>query len=389
MKAAFEACHWLIKSIDVYLKGYRNDLNNNYPGINALTLSSMLIHLADKFEDKKDPSPEIARIRGDLNELIGALTFTLETKADEESADYWTLISLAELRVLTADNVATVRRAYKKALTASRRNPFYLNSPIAQLEILELLGLRRRFVKVGLETLHEELNRIFQEDGNAPKAKSASSKKVKSRAFLFAGYMADHNNKEQKTFPADMESEIRAEIRRRLEKFKASSKDIAFTAGLSAGSEIIFAELCAEKGLRVKAHLALNEAEYVREFVSPCGEEWVDRFYKIRNHPLVDEEYQSDCIGEPKADDDPFERNVRWALYSSLLFGVDKVRLFALWNGKSGRLNDRDARLVKHLVDLMRDTGGAIEQINPSKHVIASEARQSPREREIASRRSQ
>ena len=69
----------------------------------------------------------------------------------------------------------------------------------------------------------------------------------------------------------------------------------------------------------------------------------------------------------PKEGDNVHERNNRWALYSALVRGVDKVRLVAVWDGKSESSKDLDARLVKHMVDLMRDTGGMVEQINPSK----------------------
>jgi hypothetical protein len=93
----------------------------------------------------------------------------------------------------------------------------------------------------------------------------------------------------------------------------------------------------------------------------------VERFYKMRNHPLVDEYYQPDCVGLPKESDNVHERNNRWALYSALARGIDKVRLIAVWDGKGEVSTDLDARLVKHMVDLMRDTGGMIENINPAK----------------------
>ena len=147
MKSAFDSYHWLIKSANIYMKGFHLDLNNYYPGVNAFTLSTLALHLADKFDDKKDPDPDITRIRQDLPELRGALIFGLEEMAENDNADYWTLISLAELRVLTAENTSSVTRAYRKALTASRRNLFFLNSSLAQLEILKALGLRDEFVQ--------------------------------------------------------------------------------------------------------------------------------------------------------------------------------------------------------------------------------------------------
>ncbi|MDO9303674.1 MAG: hypothetical protein Q7T89_19965, partial [Anaerolineales bacterium] len=115
--------------------------------------------------------------------------------------------------------------------------------------------------------------------------------------------------------------------------------------------------------------LPLPESAYIRQFVSPGGDAWVDRFYKIRNHPLVDEQYQIENVGLPKSGDDPYERNNRWALYSSLGRGIDKVTLIALWNSHGDKPKDRDARLVHHMIELMRDTGGAIEQISTSKYV--------------------
>ena len=373
MKSAFDSYHWLIRAVDIYLRGYNIDLNNHYPGVNALTLSTLALHLADKFDDKKDPDPDITHIRSNISELRGALIFGLEAEAEDERADYWTLISLADLRVLTAENVVSVIRAYRKALTASRRNLFFLNSSLAQLQILKALGLRDEFVQAGINTIQEEIARV-DEDGTAKLSKKKSSlkkKKVEGQVFLFTGYMVDFPSKEKKTFPADKERELRNEIIKKLEKFNAGPNDLAFTGGLSAGSEIIFAEICAEKGIHVEVHLPLPEAAYIREFVSPGGDAWVERFYKIRSHPLVDEMYQLENVGAPKDGDDPFERNNRWALYSSLIRGIEKVRLIAVWNGLNSKQKDRDARLIRHMIELMRDTGGVIEQINTSKYIYS------------------
>jgi hypothetical protein len=168
-------------------------------------------------------------------------------------------------------------------------------------------------------------------------------------------------------FPPEREPEIRAAIQAVLEKHKADSKDLAVTTGMDAGSEILFVECCVERGIPVQAYFPFAEAPYVRDFVSPGGDGWVERFYRMRNHPLVTEYYQPDQVGAPKPGDNVHERNNRWALYSALARGIDKVRLIALWDGRRDASDDQDARLIKHMVDLMRDTGGVIEQINPKK----------------------
>jgi len=369
LKAAFESYHWLIKSANTYIKGYRKDLNESYPGVNALTMSMIAVHLADKFDDKKDPDPEIVALRRVLPELRYSLSFTLENESEDDMADYWTLVSLAELRVLTADNPASVARSYRKAITASRRNLVYLESSLGQLEILQKLDIGHDCVRVGMKTLKEEIARLQLIEGRKPKGKSKKKSAPKSQGmtFLFGGYMIDYPEKLYKTFPKDKEGEVRAEILKRLEKFKAGDGDHACVPGLSAGSEIIFAELCVERGMHVNVNFPLRDADYIREFVSPGGDEWVERFYKVRNHPLVEDHYQIERLGQLKEGDDLYERNNRWAVYSSLQRGIEKVRLIALWDGRPAGKMDRDGRLVKNMVDTMREVGGQVEHINSAK----------------------
>ncbi len=376
LKTAFESYHWLLKSFQTYLKGYRLDLDQFYPGVNALTLGTILVSLADQFEDKAQPDPEIQEVRHLLPEMQGSLIFALETKAQNEMADYWTLISLAELRVLMAGITQEVARAYRKALTASRGNQFSLQSSLAQLEILHLLDLRLEFVQAGISVINEELGRIRKEllvegtqskPGKVEASLPGHSPKNEGMVFLFTGYMINNSRKKENHFPPEKEQEIKEAIDAILNKYEAGPDDLAVTTGMDAGSEILFVESCAERGVPVQVYFPLVESSYVRDFVSPGGEGWVERFYNMRNHPLVNEYYQPDCVGLPKEGDNVHERNNRWALYSALARGIDKVRLIAVWDGKSEASKDLDARLVKHMVELMRDTGGMIEPINPAK----------------------
>ncbi|HLO28017.1 MAG TPA: hypothetical protein VK249_02710, partial [Anaerolineales bacterium] len=195
----------------------------------------------------------------------------------------------------------------------------------------------------------------------------AKAPKNQGMVFLFTGYMISNPQKRENQFPPEKESEIKEAIHAILDKYDAGPDDLAVTTGMDAGSEILFVESCAERGVPVQAYFPVPEAPYVRDFVSPGGDQWVERFYRMRNHHLVDEFYQPDCVGLPKEGDNIHERNNRWALYSALARGIDKVRLIALWDGKGEIARDLDARLVKHMVDLMRDTGGMVEQINPVK----------------------
>jgi len=372
LRTAFDSYHWLIRAIDTYMRGYRVNLNETYPGVNALTLSTMLVDLANRFDDPASPDPEIDWVRRTLEELGGTLSFALTGVIDEDRADYWMLVSMAELRVLTAKNVSEVIRAYRKALTASRRNTFFLQSSLGQLEMLKSLEMRTEFVDAGIMVITEEMRRMKKEESAAEVVKAGVKRIETPRSregyiFLFTGYMVNNSQKIDGHFPPEKEADIRNAILAVLEKHHAGPDDLAVATGMDAGSEIIFVECCVERGIPVRAYFPLPEAPYVRDFVSPGGEGWVERFYQLRNHPLVDEFYQPDQVGLPKEGDNVHERNNRWALYSALIRGIDKVRLIAVWDGKNELATDLDARLVKHMVDLMRDTGGIIEQINPFK----------------------
>jgi hypothetical protein len=279
-----------------------------------------------------------------------------------------------------------VSRAYRKALTAARGNQFRLQSSLAQLEILRALDIRTEFVEAGIDVIREELKRIRREVyGEEQDNTSHISSQQEGMVFLFTGYMVNSDRKQGDQFPPKMEDEIKAAIEAVLDKYDAGPDDLAVTTGMDAGSEILFVECCVAREVPVKAYFPLFEGPYVREFVSPGGDGWQERFYKLRNDPLVSEVYQPDCVGLPKEGDNVHERNNRWALYSALSRGIDKVRLIAVWDGKAEVPRDLDARLVKHMVDLMRDMGGIVEQINPSKLVRTGRAADSLK-RKTASR---
>ena len=320
IRTAFDSYHWLLKSFQTYLRGYRLDLDEFYPGVNALTLGTIIVHLADQFEDQAQPDPEIQEVRELLSELRGSLVFALETKTKAENADYWAFISLGELLVLTAEVTQQVSRAYRKALTASRGNQFRLQSSLAQLEILRSLGMRGEFVQAGIDVISEELKRIRRDlyDDAGETGSSDASPQPEGMVFLFTGYMVDNDRKQENRFPPEMEDQIKAAVDAVLEKYHAGPDDLAVTTGMDAGSEILFVESCVERGVPVQAYFPLFEGPYVREFVS---DGWQERFYKLRNDPLVNEFYQPDCVGLPKEGDNLHERNNRWALYSALARG--------------------------------------------------------------------
>lgn len=354
---AFDALHWLIKATHTYLAGYRLDQNDHYPGINALSLAMLVDFLATKNNLTNDP--DVESIRADLPKIKGAVQFALENRTDRDSSDYWALASLAELQVSIADDPVKVSRTYKRALTAARKNVYNLQSALGQLRLLQSLGFRPEFVQAGIEAIRNELDRIHHEEETEDTGGNLDTPQV----FIFSGHSLDHPNHNEPRFPLGMEKEVRDKIDKALDKFNADNHDLAITCGAAAGGDIIFIEVCLERGMNVEVHLPFEEARYIQRAVSYAGDSWIERFYNIRNNPNVKIWLQPDYLGPVKFGDDVYERNERWALYSSFIHGIDRMRLIALWDGAM----EDDLTGPDKMLDRVRQLGGITEHLNTTK----------------------
>ncbi|RMF00055.1 MAG: SLATT domain-containing protein [Chloroflexi bacterium] len=357
---AYKSSHWLVKSINTYLAGYRLDQNNYYPGINALTGSVLMDYLCSRqSRTETTPDPELDEIRQNLPKLKGALQFALESAIARNGSDYWALVSLAELEVSHADDAEQVTRAYRKALTAARKNAANLTSSLAQLELLKSLDFRPEFVQAGIDVLQGELNRVKSEADSEDSGSSVSPAQV----FLFAGHPIDPPSQRERRFPAAMEKEVRQKIEAALAQHNPGKNDLAITAGAAAGGDIIFLELCLERGMRAEIHLPFDEARYIQEAISYAGDQWVERFYTLRNSPNVVIRQQVDHLGPVKPGDNIIGRNVRWALYAALVYGIDHTRFIILWDGKTSHTPGGPDSVLEQV----RQLGGRIEHLNTTK----------------------
>lgn len=355
LQEAHNASHWLVKSVNTYLDGYRLDQNNYYPGINALSLAVLMDYLAAQFGPVNDP--DIKAVRDELIKLKGAIHFALQNITTRNTSDYWALVSLAELEVSIAKDPRRVTRAYKKALTAARKNIYSLKSSLSQLELLKSLNFRPEYVQAGIDVLQGELERIKQEEENEEQLELDPP-----QVFLFSGHPLDRPQ-EKPRFPAGMEKEVHDKLGKALDKLKANKNDLAITPGAACGGDIVFAEICLERGLTVEIHLPYEEAMYIQRAVSYAGDKWIERFYALRNHPNVAIRLQPDHLGPVKPGDNVYERNGRWALYSSLIYGVDRTRLIALWDG----MVDDIPGGPDNMIEQVRQVGGIVEHLNTTK----------------------
>ncbi len=89
---------WLRKAIETYVKGYETDIRDAYPGINAVTLMSLL--------DETDPR---------LDMLLSVVFFAVQQRLNQKTPDYWDYATLMELEVI-AHNQKGAKEALLKAL---------------------------------------------------------------------------------------------------------------------------------------------------------------------------------------------------------------------------------------------------------------------------------
>ncbi len=354
---AYESVHLLYKAIDTYLQGYCLNQNHYYSGINALALSSVLKHLAPSANKNRDP--EEKAILEQLPVLTGAVQFSLESAAKHDANNVWVFLSLGDLAVCTARSHQQVTRAYKKALNLLWNNKFALKSTLEQLELLKSLNFRVEYVKAGLDVLEAELDRIESQE----KKNSSQTVDKPMQVFIFSGHMIDSPTRSPPRFPAEMEKEAQQKIKEVLDHLEANANDLAIAPGIACGGDILFIEACLERQLKVEVYLPFEPAEFIDQSVRFAGDNWVERFYKIKNHPNVTIHLQLEQIGPVPQGDDPFERNNRWAFYSSLIYGIDKVRLVVLWNGKGGDGRGGTADMVKQV----RQLGGIVEHLDTTK----------------------
>ncbi|MEM7346800.1 MAG: hypothetical protein AAF485_21370, partial [Chloroflexota bacterium] len=253
-----------------------------------------------------------------------------------------------------------VVRAYKQAMALGGKNKFSLQSTLSQLQLLEALNFRPEYVKAGIEVIQKTLNKSYvMEEVQLSDEETQDPPQV----FLFSGHMLDEPNRSEPRFPAGMENEARENIQKALEALNAHNYDLAITAGAACGGDILFIEACLERGMSVEVYLPFQEARFIETSVSFAGDDWVERFHRIRLDPNVTIHLQPERLGDVPKGEDPFRRNNRWALYSTLGYGIERVRLVVLWNGKGGDGPGGTDDMVQDV----RRLGGIVKHLDTNK----------------------
>jgi hypothetical protein len=329
---------------EAYTEAFEQDLNAYYPGINALSLLALLIGLAeaqpdvwkDMFDSDAQASERLTAAQAQFDCLRGAIQLALQAaqgalarERDPRPEDRWWLaITEADFGFLIGNRPRSVAQRYRDAIT--RSYGLDLSSVRAQLELFDLLDVRRNFAVEALRTL-DELDR--RKDSAARPA----------QVLLFTGHRVDAPGaapgRKSPRFPntSAAENEARRLIREAVEAEKASSSgEIIGVAGGASGGDILFHEICAELSIPTKLFLALPVNEFAAASVRDGGPAWLERYYRLveRVPPrvLADSEELPRWL-QHKSNYDFWQRNNLWMLFNALAENARRLTLIALWDG--------------------------------------------------------
>ena len=305
---ATEEVDWLEESIDAYKTGFIKDPSNFYAGINAVVLSYLHEHLTASSASTKDRKA-----------MEGGVRWVARCAKERDSASYWARVTLADLALMSAPK-KEVERAYKDAVAISSNNWFALDSTWQQLMVLRDLAFRPEEVGVALDVIEREINRL----------KPPWQPRL---TILFSGHMVDKPDRENPRFPDSKSGLVSGAILSKLNDLGATETDLAICSA-ACGGDLLFAELCLARGMAMHLYLAMDEPEFLERSVNFAGEEWKNRYFRVKDHPKSTLFILTEELGPGEANANPFARNNMRMLYNALALGTDKIRFIALWDGQ-------------------------------------------------------
>jgi hypothetical protein len=196
------------------------------------------------------------------------------------------------------------------------------------------------------------MNQLLEQTPAAAVAIDQKADTGPCQVFLFSGHMVDAPGRSRARFPATKEPLAAAAIDKLLDKLGAGKTDVAISSG-ACGGDLLFAESCLQRKLRVEIYLPFMQEEFVKESVKFAGEHWRDKFFwvkeRARRWHIMPQE-----LGPTPAGEDSFACVNLWMLDKALAYGARKVSFICLWDRRAG---DGPGG-TKHLHDAVVQGGG-------------------------------
>lgn len=353
---ANEQCCLAIQAIICYDKAQRCQLSSYYNGINVITLCKLLEHLANVLETGI-PDTSIS----DLADLfivvrVAALQALKQARQkstpDAKAEQIWAAATLGELELI-ANNAKNALTYYREAASNSEINYFQLKSMLSQLRLFTLLEYNQPAVEPVISFLQRQIDRIQREPSF-------------NKVVVASGHMIDTPDRPEPRFPPAKEQSVREQIAQKLSEWKIGQGDLAICGG-ARGTDILFAELCLERGARVWLFLALPPGDFLNRSVRLPSSNWETRFNQLRQHPQVVTIVQKDRIGDPPKNMSVFSRTNIWIINTARV-EANSGNLYALivWDEKDeSKANGPGG--TAHFATQIQNLDGYLAVINPTR----------------------
>jgi tetratricopeptide (TPR) repeat protein len=349
LTAARDTSAMLQSAASAYVDAFRLAPADYYPGINALTLGRLWEHVTGR----KSKLP--------LDLVADGVRWTVGV-ATERDKDYWSLVSRAEL-ALVEDRKDDAIDDYTEAaaLAVDNRDRFALDSSSQQVGFLGTLGFRSNIAAEAAQVIDRADKQLDALLG----ARIAQPANV----VVFSGHMIDNpairgiGKARPPRFPPEKIDAAAASIRKALDRIGAGAGDLGLCSGASGG-DLLFAEACLERGMRLELRLARDEPEFLAESVTFADPDhrWEQSFARVKGNPATTVFIMPEELGPSPEGVSVHDRCNRWMLYTALSQGLLKISFVTLWDGEPG---DGPGG-TENMVELVRTlTGRQPEIIDP------------------------
>ena len=174
--------------------------------------------------------------------------------------------------------------------------------------------------------------------------------------------MIDAPGRKHPRFPPHKEGAVRQRIGRQLAAWNAAVQDLGISSG-ACGADILFAEACLERGVRVLLLIALPEDIFLERSVRFADADWEARYRTLR--ASCETRFQHEVLGPMPEDEDAFERNNLWCLETAYaLVPPERVQSILVWDEKSS--GDGPGGTA-HFASRVAAGGGRVSIINPTQ----------------------
>ena len=195
-----------------------------------------------------------------------------------------------------------------------------------------------------------------------------------SKVIISSGHLTDKPDRPTPRFPESKVGIVWDHMNRQLSVWSVGPGDLAICGG-ARGSDIIFAELCANRGAEVWLFISLDEADFLEQSVRVRGTDWEQRFIALREREGVKTIMQNEQAAasnppaspaSPASASSPFARANIWMVETGKKEAPSPDKLYAIlvWDEKPagdgpGGTSDFAARV--------QQAGGHVVVINPTK----------------------